>query len=67
MNLHRWIEGFPYPNPPYEISLKFASGIAWITLEKLHGLGLTREVEDEIPALDFNQRRGLDPAISEPV
>ncbi|PKU79671.1 hypothetical protein MA16_Dca023646 [Dendrobium catenatum] len=67
MDLHRWIQGFPFPDPPCEISSKFAGGIARITPKKPHGLGLSREVEDEVMAVDSNQRHGLHPAVSEPV
>ncbi|KAI0531006.1 hypothetical protein KFK09_000555 [Dendrobium nobile] len=41
--LHRWIEGFPFPDPPCEISSKFVGWIARITPEKPHSLGFSRE------------------------
>ncbi|PKU62845.1 hypothetical protein MA16_Dca028544 [Dendrobium catenatum] len=65
MDLHRWIEGFHHPDPPCEITSELAGGIARIKPEKLCGLGYAREVEDEISAVDLDQRLGLDPAVSE--
>ncbi|PKU61805.1 hypothetical protein MA16_Dca027797 [Dendrobium catenatum] len=65
MDLHRWIEGFHCPDPPYEISSEFIGGIARIKPEKLCSLGYAREKIQMAGQLIFSFDRALSSTVND--